>query len=692
MGFGKYRGDADKRPTAVEFRETATAYSSGGIKQAEPVGDPRQNSVPVPMPMSDFVSASGQANLIDPTISHFSNFGIDVAKLEEASQIAQLTGRAAGEELIRSGAVTRTDFAQFTASHLGVEFSPNGPRPEYLTPASLRLGGMQTEPQLVEPQGDFSEISIEFNQRHEQYGIYLVCDPAARDAIENIIARAAIDQSPVTLTTRKGLHNSQFIAKQSMHLNNAIHGLSKNFPDKSALRIITPWQVFAIFVMVAGTVLSFWLLPSVSMLGLHIFASIFYISVTIMRGFMIVSGENIINNSLVSASVSKSKASDRELPIYTLLVALYKEAGQVDELVGALGKIDWPEDRLQILLICEADDPDTIAKCYRYSADERFQTVVCPVSLPRTKPKALNFALPLAKGEFLVLYDAEDRPHPLQLREAHDKFLTDGDLGCLQAPLFVHNDRQSWFSRMFAIEYTTLFGLMLPVLERWRAPIPLGGTSNHFRTKVLREIGAWDPYNVTEDADLGIRMARTGYHCGTISLPTMEEAPPVFGVWFKQRTRWIKGWIQTLLVHLRNPVTLMRELGLRRSIYFHLIITSIVVSALIHPFFIVSSIYYGVKLARGMSMDNMTLYILGIDAFNLVGAYSTYFAVAILALGANKKRYLARSIIWIPFYWILISLAGWRAVGHLFYAPFVWEKTQHGLAKTDESGALFNED
>ena len=178
---------------------------------------------------------------------------------------------------------------------------------------------------------------------------------------------------------------------------------------------------------------------------------------------------------------------------------------------------------------------------------------------------------------------------------------------------------------MFAIEYTTLFGLILPVLEQWQSPIPLGGTSNHFRTQVLRKIGAWDPHNVTEDADLGIRLARGGYRCGTIKLPTMEEAPPFFGVWFKQRSRWIKGWIQTFLVHMRHPLTMMGELGWRRTLYFHLVITAIVVSALIHPLFIVSSIYYGAVLLNDISAHFVTLVILGIDVFNLVGAYSYLF-------------------------------------------------------------------
>ena len=670
MGNGEYADDANKRLKAGEFREMEAGY----------LADP-QTSVELPDDIKALVIPQPHhADAIDASIAYLKDYNISEPELEKASHFAQVTGRFAGEELIRGGVITRNQYALATADYYGVNYSRLGPHPELLTDETLHLTdrGLNYEPQPVTPGDDFCDVASEYRGWREKPGIFVACEPAAQRAIANMIARGRDDNSQISLTTRKALHYSQFVAKQKMHLNNAINGLAANFPDRSASKIITLRQCLLAILLLGGWAASYAYWPSISTLVIHLIGSIFFLAVTIMRAGMVVAGADIAKSKPVN--VARSALTERDLPIYTILVALYKEAGQVDELIGALSDIDWPADRLQILLICEADDPDTVMRCRQHGIDERFQTVICPPSFPRTKPKALNFALPLAKGEFLVLYDAEDRPHHLQLREAHDRFLHDEEIACLQAPLLIDNDRQSWLTRMFAIEYTSLFGLMLPVLAQWGSPMPLGGTSNHFRTNVLRDIGGWDPHNVTEDADLGIRLARGGYQCGTIALPTMEEAPPIFGVWMKQRTRWIKGWTQTFLVHTRQPVRLMRELGLRKSMYFHLVITVIVVSVLIHPFFVASAIYHGIKLSRGFQVDSISLAILAIDAFNLVGAYSTYIAVAILALDGRQRRYLYSSLVGVPIYWLLISMAGWRAIIQLFYNPFYWEKTRHGLA------------
>jgi len=667
MGSGEYVVDANRRLATKQHKEKISEYPANDSLSAGPVVPGR----------NDFRSSVSSADYISPAIRHFQKFGIGRPALQNASRIAVTTGRSAGEELIRSGAISRSGFAQITARVLGVEYSPTGPDPELLTRHTRKLSATNKTPLPASPAADFSDIATEYRGWREKPKIYVACEPEAIDAITKLTGNNTLDHSQISLTTRKVLHYSQYMAKRDMHLADSIGGLSKNHPDISASRIITIRQVVAIVASIFVMVLLLSFSPALSMLAIHLVASTFYLFVTIMRAAMIIPGVQLIEEAPIP--VSKSRVGDRELPIYTVMVALYKEAGQIDELVDALCAIDWPADRLQILLICEQDDPDTIEKCRSRSDDERIQTIICPVAQPRTKPKALNFALPLAKGEFLVLYDAEDRPHPDQLREAHAKFRRQNEFACLQAPLLIHNDHQSWFTRLFAIEYTTLFCLILPVLEHWNAPIPLGGTSNHFRTSVLQKIGAWDPYNVTEDADLGIRLARFGYRCGTIRLPTMEEAPPVFDVWFKQRTRWIKGWIQTFLVHMRHPIKLTRELGLRKMLLMQLVVTAIVLSVLIHPFFIASTIYYGFMLSRGMGWDGVTALILGIDVFNLVGGYTTYIAIVLVTLDVKNRQYLRRWVIWVPLYWLLISAAGWRALFQLFHKPFLWEKTRHGL-------------
>jgi cellulose synthase/poly-beta-1,6-N-acetylglucosamine synthase-like glycosyltransferase len=177
--------------------------------------------------------------------------------------------------------------------------------------------------------------------------------------------------------------------------------------------------------------------------------------------------------------------------------------------------------------------------------DAHMQVLVVPEGAPRTKPRATQYALQFARGEYVVVYDAEDAPEPDQLRRALAALRAGGErLGCLQAQLNIYNSDATWFTRQFTVEYTALFDCILPTLERLRLPVPLGGTSNHFPRAVLDAVGGWDPYNVTEDADLGIRLARAGWHVGVLNSTTWEEAPPTFRIWKGQRTRWLKGWMQ----------------------------------------------------------------------------------------------------------------------------------------------------
>jgi cellulose synthase/poly-beta-1,6-N-acetylglucosamine synthase-like glycosyltransferase len=302
--------------------------------------------------------------------------------------------------------------------------------------------------------------------------------------------------------------------------------------------------------------------------------------------------------------------------------------------------------------------------------------------LPPTKPKALNYALPLAAGEFTVIYDAEDRPHRYQLREAFERFRESGpELACLQSPLAVHNRTDNWLTAMFALEYETLFRGTLPALESLQAPFPLGGTSNHFRTAILWAAGEWDPWNVTEDADLGVRLARLGYRCGTLALPTMEEAPTRYGVWLRQRTRWLKGWIQTIFVHTRNPAALVRELGWRRTALFHLALSAIVLSALCHPIFLVLLAVELGRLVLGYNATGVALAMLAVAVFNLAAGYTTYAFFA-HEIARRNGRSVMPLLFTLPLYWLLISAAGWRAAWQFVFDPFRWEKTEHGLANS----------
>ena len=416
-------------------------------------------------------------------------------------------------------------------------------------------------------------------------------------------------------------------------------------------------------------------------LFLFAMAGFFYAGVIFMR-LALLSEYDI----RTKADHSRIAISNDQFPIYSILVPLLREASQIKHLVQHLEALDWPEQKLEIKLLCEQDDKATIAAIGETRLAPCFELVIVPSIGPKTKPKALNFGLPLCKGEYVVVYDAEDRPDPRQLKEAWHRFSTaEKQLACLQAPLMINNPHQSWLSRMFFIEYLVLFTGILPVLARWKAPIPLGGSSNHFRKNVLVSVGAWDPFNVTEDADLGIRLFREGYQCATLQTPTYEEAPPHFFPWLTQRTRWLKGWMQTLLVHNRKPISLFGGLGFKNALIFHFFLTSIVVSALVHPIFVFALVSN--LLGWEYSLYDHPL-VAGYGFFCLLISYLSYGFLASLALNNRNGSHGSFVLFTIPLYWMLVSFAAWRALFHLIVIPHRWEKTPHGLANNGDNAYI----
>ncbi|MBN8965625.1 MAG: glycosyltransferase, partial [Rhizobiales bacterium] len=314
-----------------------------------------------------------------------------------------------------------------------------------------------------------------------------------------------------------------------------------------------------------------------------------------------------------------------------------------------------------------------------------FEVIVAPRGGPRTKPKALNAALQFARGEYVAVYDAEDIPEPNQLRLALNAFNADNHrLACVQACLTIDNTDDSWLTRMFTAEYAGLFDVFLPGLAVWRLPLPLGGSSNHFRTAALRQIGALDPYNVTEDADLGMRLVRFGYHVGVIPSTTYEEAPARFGPWLRQRTRWFKGWMVTWLVHTRSPLRLLRELGWPGFATFQLVVGGTVLAALVHALF---AVQLALTLAGSLPEDAVARVILGVHIMTLLAGYTISAALGVVGLRARRLSRVGWALLLTPIYWVLLSVAAWRALFQLVRAPTYWEKTAHGLARTSRLAA-----
>ncbi|NWG46194.1 MAG: glycosyltransferase [Alphaproteobacteria bacterium] len=363
---------------------------------------------------------------------------------------------------------------------------------------------------------------------------------------------------------------------------------------------------------------------------------------------------------------------DEALPVYTLLLPVHDEAAQIDPLLRSIDALAYPRARLDARLLVEADDAATLAAARTAVASRPHVTLVrVPPSLPRTKPKAMNYALADVRGAFLTIYDAEDRPHPDQLRRAVEAFAEGGPaLACLQAQLGYHNAGRNWLTGQFELEYRQWFQLFLPGLARLGLPIPLGGTSNHFRVDVLRRLGGWDPFNVTEDAELGLRLAEAGYRVGCLSSLTEEEACSRLGPWLRQRTRWTKGYLQTFLLRCLDPRRHVRRMGLRAYAAAQLFLGGRIVAALINPL-----LWLGLLSGMQAATPGSPLTLAG--GMGL----STLAMMGLAAIVPLRQR--ARGLLWfvptLPLYWVLGAVAGYRALLQLFMAPHLWEKTPHGL-------------
>ncbi len=313
-----------------------------------------------------------------------------------------------------------------------------------------------------------------------------------------------------------------------------------------------------------------------------------------------------------SKASSFDRRYDDRLPTFSVLIPLYREVAVIPALVDAVARLDYPRDRLEILFITEADAQATRRALLGAQLLSHMRIVTVPNGQPKTKPRALNYALQDARGVLVVVFDAEDIPDAEQLRRAAEAFVAGGPrLACVQARLVVSNPDDSFLSRQFTLEYAALFRGLLPALDYLRLPIPLGGSSNHFRRDVLLKSGGWDPFNVTEDADLGIRLARLGYEVSVINSETMEEAPVTWRSWRGQRTRWIKGWMQTYLVHMRRPVRLWRDLGAWKFTGFHVTICAMLVSMLAHPWFYVVAALHGLLGMRILPESDVLLWLCG---------------------------------------------------------------------------------
>ncbi|MGN6516325.1 MAG: glycosyltransferase [Rhizomicrobium sp.] len=476
----------------------------------------------------------------------------------------------------------------------------------------------------------------------------------------------------------------QVLALIERHFRSALEHLAvcdllEHEPQFSASKVVTPDQCVTLCMTAVTIALLVAWQPHIMATVLTVVLGLLFVANAAFRGVLLCASSPQVPDT------DSMQATDAGLPVYSILVPLYREAAIVPALVKSLRALDYPQERLDIKLIVEADDDDTARVADAAAIDPCFTVVRVPPGQPRTKPRACNYALPLALGEFTVIFDAEDRPEPDQLRKAVAAFRrAPAHVACLQARLNFYNANENWLTRLFALDYALWFDYLLPGLDRLGIPMPLGGTSNHFRTAALRAIHGWDPYNVTEDADLGIRFARLGQRVRVLDSTTYEEATSRLDPWLRQRSRWLKGYMQTWLVHMRSSRALLRHAGVGGFIGFQLFVAGTFLSALLNPLlwaaFLFSQFHGSSAPGTEQGISHATL-------LSLTLGNTLFACFAVLSPLRRGWLELAPYGLTAPFYWLLISCAGLRALVQLCLRPWYWDKTPHGLSRTPSGAA-----
>lgn len=450
----------------------------------------------------------------------------------------------------------------------------------------------------------------------------------------------------------------------------------------SARSALNRRSIVRMMIVLAVIVVAIAVIPSQMATILTSVIAVCYLFTSLDRNWLLIKG--FTSPSLVTVSDEDALAiPDEELPFYTVLVPVFNEPTIMQYLNAGVGRLDYPADKLEVLLLIEEDDLATQLAIQDMSLPS-IRVVLVPPSNPRTKPKACNYGMTVAdpRSEMVTIYDAEDIPEPLQLRRAVVAMRrATTDIGCVQCRLGYFNEKQNLLTRWFALEYDQWFGIVLPAIQDSKCLVPLGGTSNHMRTAVWREVGGWDEYNVTEDADLGVRLARYGYHTIILDSVTLEEANSDVINWIRQRSRWYKGYLQTMIVHLRHPLQLRREIGTKAILRFISMTGAVPLGNAFNLLFWFALLCW---IAGRPPLVNTffppTTYYLCLVLFIVVAPLAVF--VGLVVCHAQGKPYLWWAAMCVPLYWILQSIAAIKAIYQLIFRPFFWEKTVHGLSES----------
>ena len=587
------------------------------------------------------------------------------AQLLEGLRIQERVGGRIGEVLVHAGLVPEEAVVAALAEQLRlpvVDVSKIRPDPDALA----------LVPEPVARRNQFVPLAI------SDHVLYLaMADPLDDDAVAELRRHTKLPIR-IVITSRPGIELLLQRTYSTRYVRVATTDLLNRTPDESAYRVLTWPQRLGFAVLAIVFVLCLVYSPINTIIAFNVFSVLFYTSFSLYKFRMIY---DALGHSfeLPVTEEEVAELDDRELPVYTIMVPLYREVAVLPMLVDSLSRLDYPPSKLDIKLILEEDDAETLLAIRALELPPHFKLVIVPDAQPKTKPKACNYALIQAEGKYVVIYDAEDRPDPDQLKKivvAYSK--AEERIVCIQCKLNYYNRDQNLLTRWFTIEYSSWFDLFMPGLDAADSPIPLGGTSNHLVRDKLIELGAWDPFNVTEDADLGVRLHKFGYKTAIVDSTTYEEANSDLYNWIRQRSRWVKGYIQTWLVHMRHPVKLWRQMGWRSWWSFQFVIAGTFFGFLLNPFYwCLTTLWLMTKAGVIRELFPGFVYFAAAAGLYIGNFVFTYVNVA----GVLRRGYpeLVKYALLSPLYWALMSVGAYKGFFQLFYRPFYWEKTVHGL-------------
>lgn len=606
----------------------------------------RQRARPAPETL-----APGAGRPLPPEIAFLAAHGAPLVMLQYGATIARRQGVAADIVLIAEGLIPEARFYRLLA-------------------AELRVPYLEAPP-VLEPSESLAQDAARGYARfaEEPRGLRFLFAPRGVEIARLVGVTRSSAGRPLFAITSPSLFEEALRRSSARELARAAACSVERVEPELAARRALSGSAPNVFVLGNLILLAAWLTPALSLPVSMLLALLFLGNIGLRLSLCALRGRG---------RATAPALDERDLPVYSVIVALYREADIVPQLTEAIAGLDYPRAKLDVKFVVECDDAATAAALRAAPLRPCWEIIVAPPGGPRTKPRALNAAMPFLRGSLVAVFDAEDLPDPDQLLKAAALFATaDEKLACLQASLSIHNHRRGWAPAFFCIDYAVLFEVLDKGASAAGLPFFLGGSSNHFRLSALRAVGAWDAYNVTEDADLGLRLARRGYAIRTFPSRTLEQAPTRFSALVKQRSRWMKGWMQTAIVHCRDPAAFFADLGAARGLAILTMLAGGFLSPLHAPIFFVSFLYdaafgslwkpasFGEGLASGL--------------FCVVAASGAVAGLWLRLVAMRETEILGLwpALLRLPSWSLMLASASWRALRELRVRPFYWDKTEH---------------